>query len=302
MSSVPASGYSLKQTRARWSNSDALDLVSADVFIRKTQLLLKNPVIYIDGGWKTLVDGLQKTAETAGARIHTDTRVDTVEVDRETAQGVQLQNGETVEASSVVLATSPIQAVKLVPSGSTSKIAAVVDSMIPARVACLTVALDRLPNTDHAFVQDLDQPRFMSTQSLYSQVAPEGTALIYAFKQLDPRQDGDGRQAERDLEELLDEAQPGWRSVLVKRQFLPRIHAIGMLPTAETGGYSGRLRPDATGVRGLYVAGDWVGSGFLSDASFGSGREVASFILDPSNYTGNSEDISSHSHAVNPSE
>lgn len=282
--------------------SDALYLVSADVFIRKTQLLLKNPVIYIDGGWKTLVDELQKIAETAGARIHTDTRVDTVEVDRETAQGVQLQNGETVEASSVVLATSPIQAVKLVPSGSEDRIAAIVDSMIPARVACLTVALNRLPNPDHAFVQDLDRPCFMSTQSLYSQVAPGEAALIYAFKQLDPLHDGDRHRAERDLETLLDEAQPGWRSVLVKRQFLPRIPAIGMLPTAETGGYSGRPRPDATGVRGLYVAGDWVGSGFLSDASFGSGREVATFILDPSNYTGNPEDIASHSHAVNPSD
>lgn len=261
--------------------SDALHLVSADVFIRKTQLAFKNPVIYIDGGWKTLIDGLQKTAEAEGVRIHTGTRVASVEVDGGTVQGVRLQNGETVDASSVVLATPPAQAVKLVPSENENRMADIVDSIVPARVACLTVALDRLPNLDHTIIQDLDQPRFMSTQSLYSQVAPEGAALIYAFKQLTPLHDSDPGQDERDLETLLDEAQPGWRSVLVKRQFLPRIPAIGMLPTAETDGYSGRPHPDVTGVSGLYVAGDWVGPGFLSDASFGSGREAAKLILDP---------------------
>lgn len=278
--------------------SAALHLVSADVFIRKTQLILNNPIIYIDDGWKTLVDGLQQTAEAAGVHIHTGTRVDGIEADGGTVQGVRLQNGETVEASSIVLATTPAQAAELVPAGGASQLAELVDSIVPARVACLTVALDQLPNPEHAVVQDLDKPRFMSTQSKYSRVAPEGTALIYTFKQLDPLRDGDPHQDELDLEALLDEAQPGWRSVLVKRQFLPRIPAIGMLPTAETGGYSGRPHPDVPSARGLYVAGDWVGSGFLADASFGSGREAASLILDLPDHGGDSQDSVSRSHAA----
>lgn len=261
--------------------SDALDLVSADLFIERTQTALNNPLIYIDGGWKTLVDELQRTAEAAGAHVHTGTRVTSVEVKGGSVQGVRLQNDDTIDASSVVLATTPTQAVELVPSGSAGRMAGLVDSMVPAHMACLTVALDRLPNPKHTIVQDLDKPVFMSTQSLYSRVAPEGTALIYAFKQLDPRNEGDIRRDERDLEALLDEAQPGWRSVVVKRQFLPRIQATGMLPTVETGGFSGRPRPDITGIHGLYVAGDWVGPGFLADASFGSGREAATFILNP---------------------
>ncbi|HEX8032722.1 MAG TPA: hypothetical protein VF510_02690 [Ktedonobacterales bacterium] len=56
--------------------SSALELVSADVFILKTQLALNNPALYIDGGWQALVDGLRSAAEQAGARIVAGTRVE----------------------------------------------------------------------------------------------------------------------------------------------------------------------------------------------------------------------------------
>jgi hypothetical protein len=92
-----------------------------------------------------------------------------------------------------------------------------VDRIVPGRVACLDVALSNLPSPDVPVVQDLDGPRFMTAQSLYSKVAPEGAALVYTFKQLDPRTPGDPREDERDLEDLLDAAQPGWREVLVDR-------------------------------------------------------------------------------------
>jgi phytoene dehydrogenase-like protein len=125
----------------------------------------------------------------------------------------------------------------------------------------------------------MERARFMSTQSLYSHVAPTGGALIYTFKQLDPRQPTDPREDEHDLEDLLDTAQPGWRDVLVKRQYLPRIDAIGMLPTASGGGYAGRPGPQLPGITNLYLAGDWIGEGFLSDPSMGSARRAAQRVL-----------------------
>jgi phytoene dehydrogenase-like protein len=90
--------------------------------------------------------------------------------------------------------------------------------------------------------------------------------LISAFKQLDPLHPTDPKQDERELEELLDAAQPSWRAVLVKRVFLPRIEAIGMLPTASGGGYAGCPGPQVPQIANLYLAGDWIGAGFLSDA------------------------------------
>lgn len=103
--------------------------------------------------------------------------------------------------------------------------------------------------------------------------------MIYTFKMLDPMHPSDPRQSEQELEDLLDTVQPGWREVLVKRSFLPRIEAIGMLPTACGGGYAGRPGPTIPGLRSLYLAGDWIGPGFLSDPGMGSARQVAHSIL-----------------------
>jgi phytoene dehydrogenase-like protein len=155
-----------------------------------------------------------------------------------------------------------------------------VKSLLPARIACLDVALSRLPVPDRPVVQDLDRPRFMSAQSVYSRIAPEGAALIISFKQLDPRYPGDPKEDERELEELLDAAQPGWRDVVVRRQYLPRIEAVGALPIATEGGFAGRPDTEVPGIANLYLAGDWVGpEGFLVDASMASARRAARLLM-----------------------
>jgi phytoene dehydrogenase-like protein len=188
-----------------------------------------------------------------------------------------------VRASAVVLATGPRDASSLVDGGEHPALRRLVDGLVPGRVACLDVALQRLPAPDVPVVQDLVGPRFMTAQSLYSRVAPEGAALIYTFKQLDPRTPGDAHEDERDLEGLLDAVQPGWRDVLVDRQYLPRIVAVGALPTAESGGFAGRPGPRVPDLENLYLAGDWVGpEGFLIDASVASARSAARLALEDS--------------------
>jgi phytoene dehydrogenase-like protein len=261
--------------------STALDLVSAELFVEKLQRALRHPVHYVDGGWGTLVDGLRVAAEGAGARIVSDAPVEGVEIDESHARGVRLREGSLVQASAVVVAISPRDSAKLADGGEHPAMHRIVDGMIPARIACLDVALERLPVPDRPVVQDLDGPRFMSAQSVYSRVAPEGAALIISFKQLDPRYPGDPREDERDLEDLLDAAQPGWRGALVRRQYLPRIEAVGTLPTATEGGFAGRPGPRVPGLDNLYLAGDWVGpEGFLIDASMASARRAAELVLE----------------------
>src|SRR5215211_742232 len=261
--------------------STALDLVSAELFVEKLQRALRHPVHYVDGGWRTLTDGLRAAAERAGARIISNVQVESIEIGDGHVRGVRLHDGSVVRASGVVVATSPKDVAKLVNGGEHPAMRRIVDSLIPARIACLDVVLGRLPVPDRPIVQDLDGPRFMSAQSVYSRVAPEGAALIIAFKQLDPRHLGDPREDERDLEDLLDAAQPGWRAALVKRQYLPRIEAVGTLPTAREGGFSGRPGFRVTGLDNLYLAGDWVGpEGFLIDASMASARRAAEVVLE----------------------
>jgi phytoene dehydrogenase-like protein len=261
--------------------STALDLVSAELFVEKLQRALRHPVHYVYGGWGTLVDGLRVAAERAGARIVSNTYVDSVELDDGRARGVRLRDGSHVRASAVVVATSPRDAAKLVDGGEHPVMCQIVEGLIPARIACLDVALERLPVPDRPVVQDLDGPRFMSAQSVYSRVAPEGAALIISFKQLDPRYPGEPHEDERDLEDLLDAAQPGWRGALVRRQYLPRIEAVGALPDAREGGFAGRPGPRVPGLDNLYLAGDWVGSeGFLVDASMASAHRAAELVME----------------------
>jgi phytoene dehydrogenase-like protein len=261
--------------------STALDIVSADLFVEKLQRALRHPVHYVHGGWGTLVDGLRAVAERAGACMVSDAQVEGIEIGDGHARSVRLRDGSVVRASAVVVATSPRDAAKLVDGGEHPAMRQIVDGLIPARIACFDVALSRLPVPDRPIVQDLDGPRFMSAQSVYSRVAPEGAALIISFKQLDPRHPGDPREDERDLEDLLDAVQPGWRAALVKRQYLPRIEAVGTLPTAREGGFSGRPGPRVTGLDNLYLAGDWVGpEGFLIDASMASARRAAELVLE----------------------
>ena len=138
--------------------------------------------------------------------------------------------------------------------------------------------MSKLPNPQHHVVQDLEQPRFMSAQSFYARVAPDGAGFVTSFKQLDPRVNTDPQSGDREM--LLDTAQPGWRDVTSQRVFFPRIEAVGALPTAASGGFTGRPTVDAAGVAGVYLAGDWVGSeGFLADASFTSASIAAERIL-----------------------
>jgi phytoene dehydrogenase-like protein len=261
--------------------STALDLISAELFVEKLQRALTHPVHYVDGGWRTLVDGLRAVAERAGARIVSNVQVESVEISNGHARSVRLHDGSVVRASAVVVATSPRDAAKLVDGGENPAMGQIVEGLIPARIACLDVALNRLPVPGRPIVQDLDGPRFMSAQSVYSRVAPEGAALIISFKQLDPRYPGDPREDERDLEELLDAAQPGWRGALVKRQYLPRIEAVGALPTAREGGFAGRPGSRVMGLHNIYMAADWVGpEGFLVDASMASARRAAELVLE----------------------
>src|SRR5205085_9453497 len=98
----------------------------------------------------------------------------------------------------------------------------------------------------------------------------------HVAKYVAPDDETPAKANERELEETLDQLQPGWRSVVVERRFLPDMTVAHALSTASTGGLAGRPTADVAGVDGLFVAGDWVGSeGLLADASLASARQAA---------------------------
>jgi len=236
-------------------------------------------VLHLDGGWQTLVDGLERAARTAGARLVTGARVATVEVSEE-KHTVRLTDGSALEAEAVVLAVEPPVAAHLVAAGRHETLHRWAEQALPLHAACLDVALKRLPDPCRPVVLHLDRLFFFTVHSRGARLAPADGALLHTIKYLRPDEKSDAQADRHELEEWLDRLQPGWRDVVVARQFLPHIQVSGDMIQARRGGTAGRPGPAIPNVRNLYVVGDWVGQeDQLANASFASACQAARLIL-----------------------
>ncbi len=249
--------------------------LSAGAALAQLQLALAGGVLYLDGGWQTLVDKLRAAAEQAGAQFVTGARVARIEHNG-TVQAVHLADGKRLSVAAAILATSPAEASALLDDGTQHVWAR---TPAPVKVACLDVALQRLPDPRALFALGIDRPLYFSVHSATARLAPADGALIHVAMYLG-NATADAPAVERELEGVLDLLQPGWRALLAERRFLPSMTAANAMVTAAQGGYAGRPKPDAAGVRGLLLAGDWVGDeGILADASVASGKRAAELIL-----------------------
>lgn len=252
----------------------SLDELSAAVAMEQIQLVLADNVRYLDGGWQTLVDGLRHRIEEAGGQIRSGMRVTGI-TEEPGAVSLALADGRQLEATAVIVATSPRIASRLLPDNATLRAAAA--SAVPVRAATLDVALRRLPRPDRAVVFGVDRPLYLSTHSEVGKLAPEGGALIHLAKYLGSGEEATA-EAEQEMLDLLDRAQPGWREELVTRRFLRQNTVVNCLP--GPGGLQTRPGVRVRGSDRVFLAGDWVGpDGWLADGSLASGREAARLVL-----------------------
>jgi phytoene dehydrogenase-like protein len=244
-----------------------------------SQLQLANHgVYYLDGGWQTLVDGLRDAATAAGVRIESDANVTAIDHDG-AVRGVRLADGSTRSASAVIVAASPQIAAGLVEGNAAVRQYAA--DAAPVRAACLDIGLRRLTRPKVNFVLGLDTPTYYSVHSLTARLAPEGQAMIHIAKYLAMDDRSDPKQAERELELILDLAQPGWRDELIERRYLPNMTVVNDVARADRGGQPGRPAAEVPGVSSLYLAGDWIGpEGWLVDAVLASAKQAAELVLE----------------------
>jgi len=283
--------------------SDHPEEQSAVAALEQLRSASRRGVIYVDEGWQKIVDSLHSSAVVAGVNFVTSAPI--VGVDHDDAvRAIELggledearmndtvsintplpmtgERGTKLKAESVVLAVDPGTARDLAP-------ALAWPSMRPVTAACLDVALSRLPQPKPTFALGIDRPMYFSVHSRWAQLTPRGGALIHVAKYRKGRSGteeelestGDRRTPtaaadEQELQELLDDMQPGWRDVVSHRRFLPAMTVTNALVRPS------QPRPSAaTPVKGLYIAGDWVGDeGILSDAALASARAAARAIL-----------------------
>lgn len=237
----------------------------------------RQPVRYVDGGWQTIVSELTDSALEHGAQLRTGAKVDALLAEDRVA-GVLLADGEEICARSVVLAgLSPTRTGRLLGAAG-GQLPHTLAEPRPVRAACLDVALSELPRPDCPFVLGLDEPLYLSVHSLASKLTPGGGAVIQLLRYDDGAEiTAEATQAR--LEQLLDQAQPGWRERVVHQRFAPRMIAACHLPRAAKG-LASRPTVDATDLDGAFIAGDWVGPhGWLAGASLHSGVAAAQAVM-----------------------
>ncbi len=263
---------------ATYSNSP--ERISAGSAIRQMRLAFKGNVYYLDHGWQTIVGGLRSSAEKAGVTFVTGEEVIAVETEDGASTGVHLASGRMVPATSVILATGPADAAKLVDGGKNATLNGWAASSVPVKAACLDLGLASLPNPDVKFALGIDASLYYSVHSATGKFAPEGAAMVHIAKYLDPSRESDAASDQKELESLMDLLQPGWRKLVKVQRYLPKLVVTHRLVTSDDGGVTGRPGPAVPGIESLFVAGDWAGTeAMIADAAFASGRQAAVLAL-----------------------
>src|ERR671930_214793 len=255
------------------------DIQSIGPVLHQIYVASRAGVMYLDGGWQTLVDGLLTVAKNAKAKIVMGKKAIRVKRNDSSGWQVLLSDKTQVSAKIVVIAAGPMDAYSLFDDNERPDILSrAAKEAKPVRLVCLDVALSSLPDKDTLFALGVDRPLYFSVHSAYAKLAPNGGALIHVAKYLGTSIEPKPREDQPELEEFLDLLQPGWRQVLVKKRPLPNMVVSNAVVTAAGGGLGGR--PDPRIAENLYIVGDWVGKeGLLSNASVASAKHAAQQIL-----------------------
>jgi phytoene dehydrogenase-like protein len=235
-------------------------------------------VLYIHHGWSSLVEGLADVIRTGGGEIRTRSAVAAVEHD-DAVRAVRLAEGQTLDADAVVVALpGPRQVAGLLEGDARSGVGALADAVVPVRMAHLDVAFRPLPAPRFPNVFGLDEPVYVTVPSSVADVAPDGGAVVHVARYLRPSEADTNHRAS--LEAVLDVAQPDWQDHVVDARYVPRSMVCGDHARPSTRGLADRPSVDVAGVRGLALAGDWVGTqGMLADASIHSGVAAARAVI-----------------------
>lgn len=238
------------------------ELAAAPLLLRQLALGAQG-VLYLDGGWQSMVDGLVTRAMTHGVEI----------VDHEAVRSVTRVGAEwevstaarTVTARTVVLASGGPSAATALLGGDE---AGWVERAGPVQRAAV-LDIGGAP-ARHGFLLSADEPLYFSTHAPVARLAPPGQHLVTAMRYLaadDPLTAGANRDALERHASMAGAPAPEERAV---ERFLAA-------PVVAWGSpVPGVVRPTGHELAGLgiYAAGDWVGDHLIADAAVASGRSA----------------------------
>jgi len=234
-----------------------MNTFAADAAVAQLQRAASG-VLYLHGGWAQLITRL-------AALCQVRTGIKVIGVASAAGRVEMATSSDPLVAQSVIIAAGrPAAALRLLPADPGWG-----DLGPEVTAACLDAGVRRVP--DPGYVLGVDAPVYATVQSPPARQAPAGQAVVAAV-----RYGATGATADRAvLRAHLARAGVREEDVVTSR-FLARMVVAGAAPTAARGGLGSRPTVDATGLPGVFLAGDWVGpTGLIADAALASGQAAA---------------------------
>ncbi|WP_276614179.1 phytoene desaturase family protein [Paenibacillus favisporus] len=258
----------------QWAYDDDMKRLSAGYVLEQGQLASQG-VRYVLGGWQTVIDSLQREAVRAGVVIAAGAEAAQIVHEQGTVTGILLSEGTLLRTGSIIAAAGPHAVSKwLKGSGLHShSLDAWREHAHPLYVSCLDVALKQVPHPDRAFVLGLDEPFYYSNHSAAIPLTEDGSQVIHVMTYHGSSPSRDPELVLGRLKERLEAIQPGWEREAAVVRFSPNLLAAHASRPALRSGDAPAPGPAVPEIRGLYVAGDWVGrEGRLADTAMTSAK------------------------------
>ncbi|MFF2447190.1 phytoene desaturase family protein [Neobacillus sp. NPDC058068] len=236
-----------------------------------------NGVLYVDGGWETIIQKLKKQALGAGVEFNYSKNVIEIE-HHEQSQSIRCSDGELYNVPDCIITAPPKEALKMIKGSDYTSLRTWAEQAIPVTASCLDLGLKKLPNPHNQFALGLDQSLFFTNQSRAAKLSEDGTIVVSLVKYHNPLDQSVHPHADKEqLEAAMDLLHPDWRKEVVEQQFLPKISVVHDFPHMKRSENPGPAIPQ---MKGIYIAGDWGGhEEVLADAAVASGKRAALQIL-----------------------
>lgn len=257
-----------------YTNAPTLQL--AKPVLKQVKRSLHAGVLYVDGGWDTIVQKLKTQAEARGVEIVSNKNVANIE-HHEQNQIIQCSDGTVIHVPNCIIAAPPKEAMNMLNGAEHTSLRLWNEQAIPVTACCLDIGIKKLPNPKHQFAIGLDQALFFTNQSRAAKLSEDGTLVVSLAKYHNPMEEINVNADKLQLESVMDLLHPGWRKEVVVQQYLPKLTVSHDFPHTKRIENPGPSIPE---IKGIFIAGDWAGhEEVLADAAVASGKRAALEIL-----------------------
>lgn len=252
----------------------APERVSAKLMLSHLKTVIGG-VLYLDGGWQSIIDQLHNKAVMAGVHVQTHTAVKQMVPVEQGGIKLFLSNGVEIFGKNVICTTAPNEFIKLLCAKVHFPQRSFFTQIPTVKGSTLDVALSQLPNPKRLFAMSLSAPLYFSVHSNYARLSKDGnSAIMHVFKYHHPDDHIDPKIVQNELEQFLEKLQPGWQTYKITSRYIPQMIVNQRLP--QIGDEQNLLR-SKTDIPGLYIAGDWADP--HSQGAVSSGKQAAEEIL-----------------------